>query len=121
MQILEQQHHRREPALPLDQSEQQIPGSRAHQRAVQFGQRIIGDFKTEQIEQQPAILRRPASQALQSLVDLAGDGGIGFAGAQREPLPHHLDKRQERGLLPSAEQLPRNTRIGSALCRSANS
>ena len=97
--ILDQQNDRREAATRLDQTQQQIPRSKADQHAIETVQRAFRRLKPQQIEKQPHMLQRTQSERVQARLKLSRHLLLGFADADLEQVAHDLDERHKRRLL----------------------
>jgi hypothetical protein len=73
MQVLEQQHDRREAAARREQGLQQVTRAQANQYAIEADERALRRLEAEQIEQQADIFKRMQTQQIKAAHEFAGD------------------------------------------------
>jgi hypothetical protein len=99
MQVLEQQHDRRDAAARREQGLQQVARAQANQHAIEADERALGRLEAEQIEQQADIFKRMQAQQIKAAHEFAGDLVLSFARFNLKGAAHHFDERQKRCLL----------------------
>ena len=104
--VFEQQNDRGRPASRFQKRRQQVARAQTNQNAVESCQRAFRRLRTQQIEEQPQILRRVKLQPAKARIELPRDFGRIVLGSDPESAAHDLKERQKRDLLLVGRAMP---------------